>query len=224
MRKFLLATCGTVALMFGASTVNANDMDWSGGYVGGLVGYGWGNSDHCDAPGCVGGVPAFPAADPDGFLGGIAIGYNHQFANNVVIGVEADASLAGIDGSSGSTVTFGCAGVCATEIDFLATIRGRLGYSMGYFLPFVTGGLAIANIDGSIGTPVLASSSTTETAAVVGGGVEIAINNQWSAKIDYLHVFDLGTFVYAPAFCVPPGCGIRDNTLDVVRVGVNFHF
>src|SRR3981189_33203 len=65
--------------------------NWTGFYLGGHVGYGGGSF----GPGTnplpeQGGV--FPHSVP-GLIGGYQAGYNRQFSNNVVLGVEADASF-----------------------------------------------------------------------------------------------------------------------------------
>ena len=70
--------------------------NWTGAYIGAQVGYAWGDSHYSE--------PEYPSYygnyDPDGFLGGVYLGYNHQFDNRLVLGAEADFAFAGIDGDS----------------------------------------------------------------------------------------------------------------------------
>ncbi len=66
---------------------------WTGGYIGGQVGYGWGDGHAEDSSG------DYTDPDPDGFLGGVYIGYNQQLSNNVVIGGELDVAYADVEGS-----------------------------------------------------------------------------------------------------------------------------
>ena len=58
---------------------------WTGLYLGGLVGYGWGNADTDNGD-----------FDADGFLGGVFTGYNYQLPNNVVVGIEGDVTYQGM--------------------------------------------------------------------------------------------------------------------------------
>ena len=86
-------------------------------------------------------------------FGGFA-GYNVQF-DDVVFGIEADYSRFGKTGftsdaigrtdvsSNGVLETVSLNGTSSTRITDYGTIRGRAGYALGNFLPYVTGGLAI---------------------------------------------------------------------------------
>ena len=204
----------------------APSFTWNGPYVGAVIGGGFGSGIHCDNATCTGGAPTYPSPDFSGFLGGVTVGYNFQPSGPWVFGVEGDVALASIDGSANTTATYGCAGTggCRTFIDGMGTIRARAGYAMGHFLPYATAGVAFTKIGGSIGNPVLASDSSIKSSFTVGGGLEFAINSQWSAKAEYLYVADPGTYNFAPAFCVAPGCQIRDNDYHILRVGLNYHF
>ena len=72
-----------------------------------------------------------------GLIGGYQAGYNRQLANNVVLGVEADVSFGSpVDIPRLAPAPFN------TTIDYIATARGRVGYAMGTWMPYVTGGLA----------------------------------------------------------------------------------
>ena len=65
--------------------------DWTGFYVGGHVGYGNGSFGPGTNP-----LPAQGVFLPDsvtGLIGGYQLGYNRQFANHVVLGIEADATF-----------------------------------------------------------------------------------------------------------------------------------
>ncbi|WP_285535969.1 autotransporter outer membrane beta-barrel domain-containing protein, partial [Brucella sp. NBRC 12950] len=65
-----------------APVVAAPVFSWTGGYLGGQVGYGWGKS-RFDTDGFdLGNVK------PDGFLGGLYAGYNFDLGNSVVLGID----------------------------------------------------------------------------------------------------------------------------------------
>jgi len=87
---------------------------------------------------------------------GFFAGYNFQF-DEAVLGFEADYTRANIrtqaaDAIGRSTTTGGVFynanvnGDIGAEIRDLMTLRARAGYTYGSFLPFVTGGLALANV------------------------------------------------------------------------------
>lgn len=90
----------------------------------------------------------------DGSSYGAYLGYNVQF-DDLVLGVEADYSRFGVTGfttdsigraktlSDGYLARVGLVGASATRLIDYGTIRGRAGYALGSFLPFVTGGVAI---------------------------------------------------------------------------------
>jgi opacity protein-like surface antigen len=95
---------------------------WAGFYAGTIVGYGW---TDFDADGSSG--------DVDGTTGGGLIGHNWQ-SGNLVYGIEGDLTLHELRG--------GLDGAAALEADTLysARLRGRLGYDLGWALPFVAAG------------------------------------------------------------------------------------
>jgi outer membrane immunogenic protein len=157
---------------------------WAGFYIGGHVGYGEGDfSTRTDLRY----FDDFDAAEndfyrfrnslsPDGLLGGIQGGYNWQI-NRLVLGIEADISFTdwGDSRSSfnrGDVLDLGFTGLDATEyafgstsadIDFLASVRGRLGFAMNNFLLYGTGGVAWADADASARVVVYDSSTDLET-------------------------------------------------------------
>jgi outer membrane immunogenic protein len=74
---------------------------WSGCYIGGHLGGGWGRKTASAAellPGVL------VSGDTSGFLGGGQIGCNYQFLPNWVIGIEGDGSAADIKGDVTETI------------------------------------------------------------------------------------------------------------------------
>jgi outer membrane immunogenic protein len=183
MKKFLL-TGAALAVLAAATPAFAADMarrpiykappaaplfNWTGFYVGGHVGYGWGDA---------GGL------DTDGWFGGGQIGVNYQFAPNWVWGVEADLSGSGIDGGNAATSRF--------KTDMFGTVRARLGYTVDRVMFYGTGGLAWAD---SKATLVGVSDSQTNVGWAAGAGIEYAFAPNWTAKIEYMHA-DYGSDDY----------------------------
>ena len=135
---------------------------WAGFYVGGHVGYGEGKSDYrqdldFDFDVDPDASNTFRASvSPDGILGGVQGGYNWQ-VNNFVLGIEGDFSF--LDWSESTNVFDAnfdevdgldegdAYGTASTDIDFLASVRGRVGYAMDSVLIYGTGGIAWAQAD-----------------------------------------------------------------------------
>ncbi|MGC1446415.1 MAG: outer membrane protein, partial [Xanthobacteraceae bacterium] len=151
-----------------------------------------------------------------GGLAGGTIGYNYQWGR-AVFGVEGDIDWADIDGSTNN----GCPRGCKTSDTWLSTVRGRLGYAADRFMPFVTGGAAFGDIRAS--TPGFAATSSTNAGWTLGGGLEGAITQNWTAKVEYLYV-DLGKFNCG----LNCGAGfVNDNVsfhTNILRAGVNYKF
>lgn len=180
--------------------------NWTGLYAGAHVGGGFGRSSHTDTGGATTG-----GFDTDGYIGGGQVGYNLQ-AGSIVYGLETDISATDI---SGNTFT-GCAGGCSSQLDWLWTLRGRIGIDMGGFMPYITGGLAVG--DASASTNGI-SASETLTGWTVGGGVEMKLDKNWSIKGEYLYV-DLGD-VRVPT-ATPTDA--RFDDIHIIRGGLNFKF
>ena len=119
--------------------------NWTSGYLGLAAGYGWGDS-FVDFEG----MDYTVDLGPEGFIGGVFGGYNYQFTNNVVIGAEADIMYSDMDVSGVLGVFNGSPDPAArygADIDWTASVRGRLGYAFDRFLPYVTAGVAFAHYD-----------------------------------------------------------------------------
>jgi outer membrane immunogenic protein len=197
----------SVAPLYKAPPVVATPAyNWSGFYLGLNGGGGWGTSNW-DSAG------SFNLSG--GVVGGTA-GLNWQ-TGHAVLGLEGDVDWSSL---KGSTTSAACPAGCTTADDWLATVRGRAGYAFDRFMPYVTGGLAVGDIKAS--TPGFAGATQTNAGWTAGGGVELALTSNWTAKAEYLHV-DLGNLNCGF------NCGVVGNNnvslkSDVVRGGVNFRF
>jgi outer membrane immunogenic protein len=100
-------------------------------------------------------------------------------------------------------------------------------------MPYITGGLAIgdvrARIDNDPLLPAFGGDRDTRLGWTAGAGVEIALNQAWSVKAEYLYV-DLGSFsCQTQVVAGGPGCSAV-TTADVdfrthlVRAGINYRF
>ncbi len=165
-----------------------------------------------------------PAGGRSGFIGGGQVGYNWQVSPAWLVGFETD--IQGVSGNGNGTVTnssgpiafFGASEVVTTSIastsklDYLGTVRGRLGYLFTpTFLLYGTGGLAYGGVKASTSInqtnndcaffPGLCLSpnasaagaySSTRAGWTAGAGLEWMFMSKWSAKAEYLH-YDLGS-------------------------------
>src|ERR1700704_4663591 len=136
--------------------------NWSGLYIGGNVGYGWGNNstDFSFLP-----TPEALEADNNttlgtrssGVIGGAQLGYNWQIGS-LVTGLEADIQGSGIKGSARAIPTIrgtpipDPTSVFSSEqkLSWFGTVRGRLGLTVTpELLLYGTGGLAYGRVDAS---------------------------------------------------------------------------
>jgi outer membrane immunogenic protein len=151
----------------------ANLFNWEGYYFGVHGGYGWG--DH----------RSFAATDvtlePSGGFGGVQAGYNSMIAPNWLLGSEIQISGGDIDdsiGVPGNTIH--------SKINFFGTALARLGYTFDRTLIYVAGGAAWARVKADDATGQFRITESHGGWAI-GGGLEYAIDNRWSAKIEYLY-------------------------------------
>jgi outer membrane immunogenic protein len=245
MRKLLLAGVAGLLLLAGAPA-NAADLGvgpvyrappvvalpvpiaiWTGCYIGAQIGGGWGRKT-VSAPDLAPGISV--TADTSGILGGGQVGCNYQFAPNWVIGIEGDGSAADIRGDVTETV-FDITGTAHARTDWIASVTGRLGWAWNWVLVYAKGGAAWAGDRYSADIPVLdehLEASETRTGWTVGGGVEWAFWNNWSAKVEY-DFYDFGTRTVTftgTLFGGPievPGIDIKQR-VNAVKFGINYRF
>ncbi len=208
--------------------------DWTGAYVGGTVGYGWGNSAtdgtsfYNDAAGTsyAGSLPGISYADK-GLLGGGEAGFNWQ-AGGLVFGVQADIAAANI---SGTYVDKAHAYSVDGKLNWLSTVRAQAGVAMGRFIVYGTGGLAVGGLEADLhdtyATVVNTSDSKTSVGYTVGAGVAAALSDHWIAKLEYQYV-DLGTQDYRFKEPSPPGWPLitatGKTTAGLLRASVDYRF
>jgi outer membrane immunogenic protein len=262
IRRIVLASAGALALAGTAFAADLAPPPpvvlpppplWTGFYAGVNAGYEWAASRSlattavpgpCVGPagGCVL-APNYsitsalastfsPQINPSGFIGGGQIGYNYQFANSWVVGIEAD-----IQGIAGASRNFSFASTTnnpnslafpinqfatvTKSLNYLGTVRGRLGWLLTpTLLIYGDGGLAYGGINSDTGitqtvfaTPTLVPgfavgrASSTQVGWTAGGGVEWMFLPNWSAKVEYAY-YDLGSVSYRLNPLVIAGTGL----------------
>lgn len=139
-----------------------NGYSWAGPYVGGNIGYAWGDITNS-------------IASPSGFNGGVQAGHNWQFGQWVV-GLEGDIQVSGANDKFAAW---------KFSNPWFGTLRGRGGFAMNNILIYGTGGLAFGNVRAE----VLNLTENHSTAGwTLGAGAEIGITPNWTAKAEYLYV------------------------------------
>ncbi len=165
---------------------------WQGWYAGLHLGYG-------------------DAGPADGFVGGVQAGYNWQ-KGQLVYGLEADVTWSDISFSDGVRVCdpdLGCVSARVSgSIDWMATVRGRLGYLFQpSLLAYATAGFGFVSGSASAGVSGFGlrerfSASDTDTDFVYGIGIEGKLTEVSTLRVEYL--------------------GFSDSEIDVIRAGLSF--
>jgi outer membrane immunogenic protein len=197
--------------------------DWSGFYVGANAGVGWANGGNVTVFDPVLGAQSINVVSRSGLIGGVQLGSNLQY-EAFVFGVEADIQYANI-GSSINWGPYGRLGVSSgSSGEYFGTARLRAGYAIDRTLIFLTGGLAYGGLNRS----PLGGNSTSNVGYALGGGVEYAFTQNWTAKVEALYInLSNGsnrTIAVTNGGLVYPITANAGNGGGLVRVGVNYKF
>lgn len=178
---------------------------WSGGHIGVAIGYGWANFDTSGTPGFFSSVEsrAFSVND-GGFMLSALGGYDWR-RDNWLFGADLELGYSWIDSGflygtnpTGPSNDFG-----DFDYDFYAIGAVRGGYIINErFLAYLKAGIATAKVDTAIGDLAGGVPNLAENRVIsqdkwlwgwaLGGGLEVALNGNWSSRLEYLYV-DLGS-------------------------------
>lgn len=228
MKKFLL---GSALVLLSTAAALATDLpakapniykaapgitavDWTGWYVGGHIGYGWGEyrgtfRDIVDegALDMVGG----------GLLGGGQLGYLWQTGRSVY-GVEVDGSWGNLSKSRTDAV--------ATEkfkTDFIGSARFISGITVDNLLLFSSIGIAYQQTDFTVNLPAAASQSLNSVGIASGFGLEWALAPNWSARAEYLYYsFDKRKDIAGLTGASSTYDFVKIDNVQAIRFGVNY--
>ncbi|MCK1517403.1 porin family protein [Bradyrhizobium sp. 190] len=247
MKKILLTTTGLIAL--GMAPAIAADLparaytkappmavavyNWGGFYAG--VNGGWGSSRNRWDETSLGVALSMGSHDATGGTVGGQIGYRWQAAS-WVFGVEAQGNWADFHGSNAIPLVVPSI-TNDTRVDAFGLFTGQVGYAANNVLFYVKGGAAVTSNRYRMlatGTGVQLANSVDETrwGGVVGVGLEYGFAPNWSAGIEYNHMFmqdktynfvSNGAFVLAPAGSLLAQSRIRQD-VDVVTARINYKF
>ena len=236
MRKCLFALC----LVVSSATAAQADrpFNWTGFYVGAHGGYAGSSIDPAGTYPATGA----PTQNVEGGVVGFQVGAQYQWHGGLVTGVEADISFAQLK----ETARDGNYLTQTGTINSFGTVRARLGYAMGRFMPFVTAGLAWDRMSqnetcpdpgavavttswcGSVNgrAPYNLRQTQTNLGWAYGIGFDYAVSNDWSVRLEAMRL-ELDTEEY--------NLGVMNNgaqnptkrfehDIDVVRFATNMRF
>jgi outer membrane immunogenic protein len=255
---------------------------WTGFHLGVNIGGTWTNGGSAGAntipvtpvefvPGATTSLlSGFSSGNSSGLIGGGQVGYDYQIPigeAGFVAGIEADIQGIAASGGGGSSVSafrnnlnffrrdIGVTSINgSSSLDYLGTVRGRLGYLvLPTLLVYGTGGLAYghASMDYSAfqiyNSAIFrtntytafgnASDSGMQVGYTVGGGLEWMFLPNWSVKAEYLY-YDLGSMSADATIIRIPNRAVNTQPAavqaiagmngalrgNIARAGVNYHF
>ena len=245
MKKFLL---GTVALFALAAPASAADLaarpytkappapilavyDWSGFYIGGNGG--WGSSRNCwDLVTPAGAfIIAEGCHDATGGVAGGQIGYRWQ-SGTWVFGLEGQGDWADLRGSNTTRAfpsVLGFPFINESKIDAFGLFTGQIGWAANNVLFYVKGGGAVAADRYRVfSTPGVIAGTTgddTRWGGVVGTGLEFGFAPNWSAGVEYDHLFMQDrTHTFVDTTGAFFGTDRIRQDVDLVTVRVNYRW
>jgi opacity protein-like surface antigen len=243
------------AIGLGSCFVHAADMpmappvpiavwSWTGLYIGGNVGAGFGSAALTDPAGApiYGNNIRSPAV-----LGGVQVGYNWQIPNTAfVVGAEADASAMGADGSMTCLASSGYffSANCRVRPEAIGSLTGRVGFATGPHgrtLFYAKGGLAWMEDRVDITTngfvPIAGTVTSFEGVRwgwTAGAGIDRALTPAWSFRLEYdfAKFGDLSMATptsavqpfppFFPYFATPGGNASISQNVQTVKVSLNY--
>jgi outer membrane immunogenic protein len=218
---------------------------WTGCYIGGHGGYGWGRNSnqfnsvldngHQDSEGVAVGEFADYSPHLKGWLGGVQYGCNTQ-TGNLVFGIENEWFWTGMKGSV--TRPDDEAGHF-TQLDIKnrvdTTLAARFGYAVDRNLFYGKVGVGWGRFDYNMThddftTPESMGTRTDkewEAGLMLGAGWEYAFYDNWSFKVEYDHIwFQTQDVIYPQVGNGSPPITTfhATNSKDIVKVGLNYRF
>ncbi|CAA6604170.1 Outer-membrane immunogenic protein [Rhodospirillaceae bacterium LM-1] len=212
MRAYVVGLVASLIVGLSSGAVLAQSqtaIDWSGFYVGGLLG---GTNTQAHAKTIVGVSKYLDATDakqmaragnnnlvqerPAGALLG---GYGKQFGN-VLVGIEASANTLFLDDEHTTSEVYDTVPTArfvlkqSVKADWMATLRPRLGWAQDNWLGYVTGGAAVTRLrldtlfsDNAFNGFSQSSDKKYVAGWSLGLGGEYALGNDWSLRGEYLY-------------------------------------
>jgi outer membrane immunogenic protein len=246
MRTVFYTSVAALALLTIPMTASAADMrvkapppapvpppfSWTGFYIGGNIGGAWAHRNETDT--------LFGLTFDDGnnnngvFIGGGQVGLNYQ-VNNFVIGVEGDFDWASNNNNTGVAVVIPTVGTFQVTANnrWISTLAARFGvaYDRVLFYGKAGGGwvgadsFTVTNL--ATGASITGSNSNTDSGWLVGGGLEWAFADNWSARVEYDFLgLSNRTFVvpFGSPFLAGDTFTTGNRNVQMLTVGLNYRF
>jgi outer membrane immunogenic protein len=191
---------------------------WNGFYVGVNGGYAW-----QDVGGTFNTNTSLNAFDLNGAVVGGQVGYNWQSAQ-LLLGVEFDAMTLA-DGGENINAPTTPASVLGADMNYLASVRARLGWAINNWLLFGSVGWGFSEFEFTQNVPATAFAHKLrldDSGLAYGGGVEWMMTYGVSLRAEYLR-YDIGASSALPAGnpSVNPGDRVAFDNVDVARAALN---
>lgn len=227
----MLLACGSLAQAADVSVPEELGYDWSGLYLGvhggGIASNIEGVFENDDSTSVI----DVGALSTMGFMGGAQVGWNWQ-AGDIVFGIEGDISAVGLGESRCETEQIlDCDGTTEVSFDsdFLATVRGRVGWAADNVLLYATGGVAFLEGEIQTGHPDSTNPDRNKgisaTGGIVGLGLEWGATENVSVKVEGLYAFfDDKTSLEDMPSGGTDGDFFEVEDVLIARIGVNFRF
>jgi high affinity Mn2+ porin len=156
----------------------------------------------------------------------VQAGWEYVFPSRLMLGIEADFSFPNYEESS-KVLSYRATptGYASEEYEWLASLRGRVGYDIGAWTPYLTGGITwmstrYSRIDLTTGNED-ANPANIRVGYTAGAGLDYRLDSRWSARAEYLYTnFNLSGF----AFGSFPSRYDTQYDLHRVRFGLNYRF
>jgi outer membrane immunogenic protein len=270
MKKLLLAGIAGVAFL-AAGSAHAADLGvgpyraapalgpipiftWSGCYLGGHGGGGFGRKNAGDPTGAdFAALGEGVRVHTSGFLAGGQVGCDWQFAPNWLVGLEGAGAWADIKGNSVDVFTQTTGGSVAPTVntttatvsartDFLADVTARIGWAWDRWLVYAKGGVAWDRDKyGFVGRrtcsgalcfggpgpfPFNFTGSETRIGWTAGAGIEWAFWGNWSARLEY-DFYDFGNHrvtLVDSLGAFPAAPADINQQIHTVKFGINYRF
>ncbi|MBB6261225.1 outer membrane immunogenic protein [Paenochrobactrum gallinarii] len=192
---------------------------WTGGYLGFETGYQNARfKEHFN------GVHHL-SQKSDGLLGGIYGGYNFEFRNRMILGVDANLTYNSARQNNAYSMLVNTNTTSnfnhESKLEWSAALRARLGFAMDRWMPYIAGGVATAQIKNSIydANYNYQSDRNNMTGWTAGAGVDYALASNTTLRLEYRHTdygrktFAIDNFTYKTKV-----------KTDEFRIGVAYRF
>jgi outer membrane immunogenic protein len=246
MRKLIATTLALSALLAISAAANAADLpvrpapapvyvpppfSWTGFYIGGNIGGAWNQGNVTDS---LFGLNFANGNNNGRFIGGGEVGFNYQIGG-FVIGAEGDFDWAANSNNGGNGVFIPAVGnvLVTSNNNWVSTLAARFGFAADHWLFYGKAGGGWVGNNGftvtntTTGASITGSNSNTNSGWLVGAGVEWAVANNWTVKLEYDYLGLSSRTVTVPAtapFLAGDTFNTGNRNVQMVKLGVNYLF